>query len=258
MYIDSHCHIDTIDLAPEHQGNMDALMNEIRAAKVSHLLCVCIDLKDLDNIKALVNQYNNISYSVGTHPNVILEKEPTDDYLLEIAKDPKCIAIGETGLDFFRNEGDMTWQIERFEQHIKIANQQKMPLIIHTRQAADETVRVLKSNNAEQAIMHCFAEDWKIATECLDLGYYISLSGIVSFKNAHQVHEVAKKVPLDRLLIETDSPYLAPMPYRGKQNRPSWVAYVCKAIADLRGMAVEEVAQITTDNFLRLFPSVKL
>lgn len=258
MYIDSHCHIDTIDLLPEHNGSMDLLMDEIREANISHLLCVCIDLKDLPNIQALVKKYHNISYSVGTHPNVILEREPTDEFLLKVARDPSCIAIGETGLDFFRNEGDMTWQIQRFEQHIRVANQLQMPLIIHTRQAADETVSVLKRCNAEQAIMHCFAEDWKIAKQCLDLDYYISLSGIVSFKNAHQVHEVAKKIPLERLLIETDSPYLAPMPFRGKQNRPSWIVHVAKAIAEIRGVSLEEVANITTNNFLKLFPSVKL
>lgn len=258
MYIDSHCHIDTIDLLPEHQGNMDCLISEIKNANLSHLLCVCIEVTQLEKIQALVNKYDFISYSVGTHPNVILNNEPSDDFLLKVANDPKCIAIGETGLDFFRNEGDLTWQKTRFEQHIRVANAKKMPLIIHTRAAADDTLLLLKKNKAEQAIMHCFSEDWKIAQQCLELGYYISLSGIVTFKNAHQVHEVAKKIPLDRLLIETDSPYLAPMPFRGKQNRPSWVVHVCEAIAKLRGLSVEEVAQITTNNFLRLFPSVKL
>jgi len=258
MYIDSHCHIDTIDLTPEFNGDIELLMAEIEQAKVSHLLCVCIDLKDLANIQALVKKYPNISYSVGTHPNVTLDNEPSDEFLISIAKAPKCIAIGETGLDYYRNEGCLDWQRERFRQHIRIANAQNMPLIIHTRQSAVDTVKILRESAAEQAIMHCFAEDWQIASQCLEFGYYISLSGIVSFKNAHQVHEVAKKVPLDRLLIETDSPYLAPMPYRGKQNRPSWVVHVCQAIADLRGMKVEEVAKITTDNFLSLFPSVTL
>ncbi len=253
MYIDSHCHIDTIDLAPAHQGCMDTLMAEIKEAKVSHMLCVCIELEALPNILALVNRYDDISYSVGIHPNTVVEKEPSDEELLTLAQKDKCIAIGETGLDYYRNEGDMTWQRERFEQHIRVSNQLKKPLIVHTRQAAKDTINVLKSNQAEQAIMHCFAEDWDIAKQCLDLGYYISLSGIVTFKNAHQVHEVAKKVPLDRLLIETDSPYLAPMPYRGKQNRPSLVPYVCQHIAELRGMPNEALAEMTTNNFWQLF-----
>lgn len=255
MYIDSHCHIDTIDLGPEHEGNMDKLMEEIRQAKVSHMLCVCIDLETLPNIQALAKRYDNISYSVGIHPNTELSQEPTNERLISLAGDEKCIAIGETGLDYYRNEGDMTWQQQRFETHIQVSNQLNKPLIVHTRNAAEDTVDILKSANAKQAIMHCFAEDWHIAKQCLDLGYYISLSGIVTFKNAHQVHEVAKKVPLDRLLIETDSPYLAPMPYRGKQNRPSWVAYVCQKIAELRGMANEELAETTSNNFWQLFPT---
>lgn len=253
MYIDSHCHIDTIDLVPEHDGNMDLLMAEIKAAQVSHMLCVCIDLETLPNIQALVQKYDNISYSVGIHPNTELSNEPTNEILLNLAQDKKCVAIGETGLDYYRNEGDMTWQQERFKTHIEVSNQLDKPLIVHTRNAADDTVEVLKSSAAKQAVMHCFAEDWHIAKQCLDLGYYISLSGIVTFKNAYQVHEVAKKVPLDRLLIETDSPYLAPMPYRGKQNRPSWVAYVCQKIAELRGMENEDVAEITSTNFRQLF-----
>lgn len=258
MFIDSHCHIDTLDLDKEHQGNMNCLMQEIAQAKISHLLCVSIELKDLPNITALADSYPNISYSVGTHPNIILEQEPNDELLLSLAKAPKCIAIGETGLDYYRIEGDKSWQQRRFVQHIQIANQLNMPLIIHTRQAAEDTVHFLKQHQAKQAIMHCFAEDWQIAKQCLDLGYYISLSGIVSFKNAHQVHEVAKKTPLDRLLIETDSPYLAPVPYRGKQNRPSWVVHVAQAIAELRGVTVEEIAKQTSQNFLTLFPTVKI
>lgn len=253
MYIDSHCHIDTIDLDPQHNGSLDLLMQEIQQAKVSHMLCVCIELEALSNIQTIVSQYPNVYYSVGTHPNVELAQEVPDKVLIDIAADPKCIAIGETGLDYYRNEGDLDWQRQRFLQHIRIANQQNMPLIVHTRQAADDTIKYLKQAHAQQAIMHCFAEDWQIAEQCLDLGYYISLSGIVTFKNAKQVHEVAKKVPLDRLLIETDSPYLAPVPYRGKQNRPSWVPYVCQAIAELRGCSDEEIAQHTSNNFLRLF-----
>lgn len=256
MFIDSHCHIDTIDLSAEFDGNIDLLMKQIEQAQVQHLLCVCIELKDLPNIQQLAEKYDNISYSVGTHPNVILESEPSDQTLISLAKAPKCIAVGETGLDYFRNEGDMQWQKRRFAQHINIANQLQMPVIVHTRDAAADTLAMLKGEQAQQAIMHCFAEDWHIAKACLDLGYYISLSGIVSFKNAHQVHEVAKKVPADRLLIETDSPYLAPMPYRGKQNRPSWLPNVAKAIAQLRGESLESVARQTTENFLTLFPQL--
>lgn len=258
MFIDSHCHIDTIDLNVEHQGQIEVLMQEIADAKVIHMLCVSIDLDTLPNIQKLAANYSHISYSVGVHPNVILDNEPSDNELIKIAQAPKCIAIGETGLDYYRNSGDMRWQHERFSQHINVANQLQMPLIVHTRDAASDTVAQLQNESNTGVIMHCFAEDWTIASKCLDLGYYISLSGIVSFKNAHQVHEVAKKIPLDRLLIETDSPYLAPMPYRGKTNRPSWVSYVAKAIADLRGLKTEYIAQVTTNNFLNLFPTVNI
>ena len=258
MFIDSHCHIDTIDLNPEHQGSFDFLMKEVSDAKIAHMLCVSIELKNLTNIRNLATKYSNISFSVGTHPNVTLNQEPSDNELIALAQDPNCIAIGETGLDYFRNSGDMNWQHQRFKQHIRIANQLNLPLIVHTRNAAEDTLSILQDNATCKVIMHCFAEDWHIAQQCLDLGYYISLSGIVSFKNAKQTHEVAQKTPIDRLLIETDSPYLAPTPYRGKQNRPSWVVNVCQAIADLRNSALEDIALATTNNFLRLFPTVKL
>jgi TatD DNase family protein len=253
MYIDSHCHIDCIDLAENHQDDINNLIQEARDALVSHMLCVCIELKDLPAIKSIADRFENISYSVGVHPNVELEKEPQDSFFIRECHNKKCIAIGETGLDYFRSSGDLDWQRQRFRQHIRLANQLNKPLIVHMRDASEDTINILIEEKAKAGVMHCFAEDWAVAKRCLDLGLYLSFSGIVSFKNARDLHEVAKKVPKDRFLIETDSPYLAPVPFRGKQNRPAWVVHVAQAVADLRGDSIETVAKLSTENFNRLF-----
>ena len=254
MFVDSHCHLDCIDLAVSHEGSFQCLMDEILAQKVSHMLCVSIELETLPNIIKLVDIYPQLYFSVGIHPNVKLEEEPSDQALLAYSEHSRCIAIGETGLDYYRleTEADKSWQQQRFRQHIRLANQLDYPVIVHTRQAAADTLAILKEEQARKVIMHCFAEDWLIAEQCLQLGYYISLSGIVTFKNARAVHEVATRVPLSQLLIETDSPYLAPTPFRGKQNNPSLLPLICQRIAELREQSIEDVAQATRDNFFRL------
>lgn len=253
MFIDSHCHLDCIDLKPEHNDNLDALIEEAHKAKVSHMLCVCIELGALPNIKAIVERYEKIFFSVGIHPNEAPGDIFSDEDILKEIDSPKCIAIGETGLDYFRSDGDLDWQRDRFKQHIKISKKTQKPLIIHMRDAKEDTIKILKEEDASHGVMHCFSEDWDCAKKALELGFYISFSGIVTFKNATSLHDVAKKVPVDRMLIETDSPYLAPTPYRGKQNRPAWVPYIAEHIAHLRQTTVEEIAEKTTQNFHTLF-----
>lgn len=256
MLVDSHCHLNFIDLADFN----NELANVITAAKendVSHFLCVCVELEDYTTLCQLADNYPEISISVGLHPNSEIAKEPDSQILCELAKHRSCIAIGETGLDYYRTEAvlDQEHQRERFRNHIHAALTTSKPLIIHTRQAAEDTLIMMKEERASEigGVMHCFAEDWDVAKRALDLNFYISLSGIVTFKNATLLHEVAKKVPLDRLLIETDSPYLAPVPYRGKQNHPALVKYVALALSELRQENYERIAQQTTDNFYRCF-----
>ena len=196
---------------------------------------------------------------MGVHPCYEDVIEPTVEELLEYAKDPKVIAIGETGLDYFRTKGDMGWQQARFVRHIEAGIEANKPLIIHTRAASDDTMSILKQNNADRCggVMHCFAEDWQTAKKALDLGFYISFSGIVTFNSAQTLKDIAKKVPMDRMLVETDAPYLAPVPMRGKPNQPAFVAYTAQYIADLREMPLDELAQQTTDNFFTLFEGAK-
>ena len=254
MLIDSHCHLDRVDLAP-YQNDFSNFVRHTRAAGVSHMLCVSIDLESYPQMLELVLPYEDISVSVGVHPNDFDRREPSVDDLLELAAHPRNVAIGETGLDFFRSEGDLEWQRQRFRTHIQAAIAAGKPLIIHTRDARQETLKIMAEEKAEQAggVMHCFTENWEMASAALDMGFYISFSGIVTFKNAQELRDVAAKVPLDRLLIETDSPYLAPMPYRGKPNEPKYVYQVAKTIAELRNMETEEFAAQTAHNFRRLF-----
>lgn len=256
MLIDSHCHLNFIDLT-EFDNNLDNVIQQAEANDVQHFLCVCVDLSDYDTLCAIARRYNQVSISVGLHPNSLIEKEPDAPLLVQMASHPACIAIGETGLDYYRTETEdgLDLQRSRFREHIRAAIQSNKPLIIHTRQAAEDTLRVMKEENADAigGVMHCFSETWDIAKQALDMNFYISMSGIVSFKNAAVLHDVARKVPLDRLLIETDSPYLAPVPFRGKQNHPALVKYVAQAVADLRQMNYEEVASVTTENFKRCF-----
>lgn len=254
MFIDSHCHLDRIDLAP-YQNDFSCFMKEAKNSQIDHMLCIAIDLESYPAMLDLVKDYPEISLSVGVHPNVHEGKDPSAEELIELADNPKVIAIGETGLDYFRSEGDLEWQHQRFRNHIQAAKVTQKPLIIHTREAGHDSLDVLANEGAEQVggIIHCFTEDWAYAKKALDIGFYISFSGIVTFKNAQAIKEVAKKVPADRFLIETDSPYLSPVPFRGKPNYPTYVPYVAEHIAELRGGSVEEIARLSTDNFNSLF-----
>jgi TatD DNase family protein len=256
MLVDSHCHINFIDLA-EFENDVDQVIIQARENGVEHFLCVCVEMADYPTLCSLAEKYSDISISIGLHPNSKIEAEPTVEQLVAKTKHPACIAIGETGLDYYRIETQnaQKHQRERFRNHIRAALASAKPLIIHTRQAAEDTLLLMQEEKAENigGVMHCFAESWEIAKRALDMNFYISLSGIVSFKNATALHEVAKKVPLDRLLIETDSPYLAPVPFRGKQNHPALVKYVALALGELRQLAYEELARHTTENFYRCF-----
>ena len=252
--VDSHCHINFDELAKR----LPELLENARENDVSHMLCVSVNLEDFPQVKDLADRYKHIFASVGVHPCYEDVKEPTVEELVDIASDSNIVAIGETGLDYFRIEGkDMTWQRDRFSRHISAAKEVNKPLIIHTRSAADDTMRMLKEQGADQCrgVMHCFAEDWDVAQKALDLGFYISFSGIVTFKSAENVQEVARKCPIDRILVETDSPYLAPVPLRGKQNEPAFVRHTAQFVADLKGVSLEQLAETTTSNFFELFPA---
>jgi len=251
MYVDSHCHLDFPELAAE----MPAVLEAMAAARVSHALCISVNLPDWPRVHALAMAHPNLYATVGVHPDGEDTTEPTVETLVALAAEPKVVAIGETGLDYYRLEGDLGWQRERFRVHIRAALRARRPLVIHTRAASEDTLKLMREENARDAggVMHCFTETWEVARAALDLGFHISLSGIVTFKNAHEVKEVARRVPLDRLLIETDSPYLAPVPFRGKRNQPAYVPHVAAEIANLRGITQEEVAHATTANFFRLF-----
>lgn len=257
--VDSHCHLDHLDLS-NHDGSLDKALAFAKMQGVGHFLCVCITLKAFPAMLQLAKQYPQVSASVGLHPNEQeIDHEPTCDELIALAQDDKIVAIGETGLDYYRSEGDVEWQRERFRQHIRAAKATGKPLIVHTRQAKDDTLQILREENAHEVggVMHCFTEDWATAAKALDLNFMISISGIVTFRNATEIQEVAKQVPLDRLLIETDSPYLAPMPHRGQSNEPAYVRYVAEYIAQFRGIDVAVLAEQTTANFFRLFNHAK-
>lgn len=260
MLVDSHCHLNFIDLS-EFNNDFDQVMVKAAENGVEHFLCVCVDLDDYPKLCQIAEQYSQVSISVGLHPNSEIALEPTASTLIDLASHPACIAIGETGLDYYRTETKeaQDLQRDRFRNHIQAALSSAKPLIIHTRQAAMDTLRLMKEEGAGEigGVMHCFSESWEIAKEALDMNFYISMSGIVSFKNATVLHEVAKKIPKDRLLIETDSPYLAPVPFRGKQNHPALVKYVAEALSQLRQVSFEEIAELTTENFYRCFRVAK-
>jgi TatD DNase family protein len=249
--VDSHCHINFPGLAE----NMSDVLAQMQQNEVVSALCVSVNLADFPQILALAEQYPHIYASVGVHPDHEGAEEPDVARLVDLAQHPKVIAIGETGLDYFRLNGDLEWQRERFRKHIRAARESGKPLIIHTREAAADTVRIMTEENAAEArgVMHCFTETWEVAEAALAMGFYISFSGIVTFKNAKQIKEVAQRVPLERILIETDSPYLAPVPHRGKVNQPAYVKHVAAEIAALRGISLDEVGRSTTENFMRLF-----
>ncbi len=255
VLVDSHCHLPLLE---DEIGIPQALKNA-KQSGVAHMLCVSIDLDTFPSIRALARQYEHISASLGVHPNSRLESEPGVSELVELAEDDTVVAIGETGLDYFRSEGDLQWQRQRFRTHIRAAKRVNKPLIIHTREAKQDVIQILEEEGAEQVggVMHCFVEDIVTAEKAMALNFYISFSGIVTFKNAQALQQVARQVPMDRILIETDSPYLAPVPYRGKTNQPAYLDKVAGHLADLRGVTVEAVARATTDNFFRLFDSIK-
>ena len=252
--IDSHCHLDRLELS-KYDGDLSLALAKAKENGVGHMLCVSIDLDAYPAMLEKMSAFSNVSVSVGVHPNETEGTEPTVEGLVDLAKNNKVVAIGETGLDYFRSEGDLDWQRDRFRVHIEASKQTGKPLIIHTREAKEDTIAIMKQEKANEAggVMHCFAEDWETAKKSLDLGFYISFSGIVTFKNAKDLQEVAKKVPLDRMLVETDSPYLAPVPNRGKPNEPAYVLYVAEKIAELRNLPLDEIAEITTENYKRLF-----
>lgn len=250
--VDSHCHINFKELAER----LPEVLSNANENDVAYMLCVSVNLEDFPQVQTLADQYDHIFASVGVHPCYEDVEDPKLDKLIELGQNPNIIAIGETGLDYFRVQNqDMTWQRDRFVRHIHAAKAVNKPLIIHTREAANDTMRILKEEGADQCrgVMHCFAEDWEVAKKAMDLGFYISFSGIVTFKSATNVQEVARKCPLDRILVETDAPYLAPVPLRGKLNEPAYVRHTAQFVADLQGVSLQALATATTDNFFKLF-----
>ncbi|MEY3760946.1 MAG: hypothetical protein RIR39_2437 [Pseudomonadota bacterium] len=254
MLIDSHCHLDRIDLSP-YENDFSCFMQAAAVQQIEHLLCIAIDLESYPTMLELVAGFKQISVTVGVHPNVKDCKDPSVDELIALGRPDNVIGIGETGLDYFRSDGDLSWQHQRLRNHINAAKALKKPLIIHTREAKKDTLRILKEEGAGEVggIIHCFTEDWEFAQQAMDLNFYISFSGIVTFNNATVIKEVAKKIPADRFLIETDSPYLAPVPFRGRPNYPTYVRYVAEQIAELRGISVNKIADLSTQNFYDLF-----
>ncbi len=256
MFIDSHCHLDF----PEFQSRLPEVLANMQSAKVSHALCVSVDLPDFPNVLKLAQDHPHLYASVGVHPDYEDTPEPSLEFLVATAlKHPKIVAIGETGLDYYRmgerTYESMEWQRDRFRTHIRASVASKKPLIIHTRSASEDTIKILKEEGAQRigGVMHCFTESYEVAKAALKMGFYISFSGIVTFKSAKDLQETCKQVPLERMLIETDSPYLAPNPYRGKTNEPAWVSKVGEFIADLKGVPIEVLANQTSSNFYDCF-----
>jgi TatD DNase family protein len=248
--VDSHCHLDF----PEFEGKLADVREEMRENGVTHALCISVELAGFPKVLALAEAHDNFFASVGVHPDH--EGEPVDPgRLVELARHPRIVAIGETGLDYHRLSGDLEWQRERFRAHIRAARRCRKPLVVHTRDAAEDTLRIMREEGAGEVggVMHCFTESQEVADAALALGFHISFSGIVTFKNAGKLKDVARAVPLERLLVETDSPYLAPVPHRGKTNRPGLVRHVAEEVARLRNMSLESLAEATSGNFFRLF-----
>jgi TatD DNase family protein len=251
MFIDSHCHLDFPDLVKD----LDSLLANMRANEVSHALCVSVELAAFPQVLELAVNHDNLYASVGVHPDYELEDEPTQAELVRLAQHPKIVAIGETGLDYYRLTGDLDWQRERFRTHIRAAIECGKPLIIHTRSAIADTLKIMQEEDAGKigGVMHCFTENLEAANAAIELGFHISFSGILTFKKAAIIKEVASSISLDKILIETDSPYLAPTPHRGKTNQPSFVKHVAEEIARLRNISLDEVGVATSRNFRRLF-----
>lgn len=254
MLVDSHCHLDCIDLS-DFNDDFDQLIKQTHDAGVEHMLCVSINLQQYPSMLEAVRSYPSISVSAGMHPMADQNDDFSADYLTSLATDGKVVAIGETGLDYYYHKGDPEWQQQRFRAHLQVANQVNKPVIIHTRDAGDDTLQILADENAERCggVIHCFTETQAFAEQALEMGLLISISGIVTFKNADALRAIAKSIPDDRLLIETDAPYLAPVPYRGKQNQPAYVHQVAKVLAEVRNTSIEHIAEITKNNYYRLF-----
>lgn len=256
--VDSHCHLDRLELSPWN-GELQGALDHAATQGVGHFLCVSIDLEHYPTLLALAKANTQISVSVGVHPTAQEGEEPTGEKLIRLAAEPEVVAIGETGLDYFRctegEAGDLEWQRDRFRTHITASKVTKKPLIIHMREATEDTLRILKEEGADEVggVMHCFVENWDVAKRALDLNFDISFSGIVTFNSAKELKDVARKIPGDRILVETDSPYLAPVPHRGKPNQPAYVRHVAECIAELRDTRWETVAAQTTENYFRRF-----
>jgi TatD DNase family protein len=251
MLVDSHCHIDFPELADQ----LDSVFDLMRKNQVESALCVSVTLEDFPRVLKLAETYSHIYASVGVHPDYEGVGTVSVGELVALSNHPKIVAVGETGLDYYRLKGDLEWQHERFRTHIRAARECGKPLIIHTREAAEDTLRIMREEGADAAggVMHCFTETWETAEAAMALGFYISFSGIVTFKNAKALKEVAHRVPLEKMLVETDSPYLAPVPYRGKTNQPGYVRHVAEEIARIKDLTLERVAEVTTYNFYKLF-----
>lgn len=255
MFIDSHCHLDF----PELSERLPEILATMATNQVGRALCVAVDLPDFPRVLALAEAYPHLYASVGVHPDYVDTLEPTVQQLVALSDHPKVIAIGETGLDYFRLKGDLEWQRERFRTHIEASRITGKPLIIHTRESAEDTINIMRESGAGTGqggaggVMHCFTETLEVALAAVELGFYISFSGILTFKSAKQIQEVARALPLERILIETDSPYLAPVPHRGKMNEPGWVKHVAEYLADLKKIPLAQVEQQTTENFFTLF-----
>jgi TatD DNase family protein len=255
MFIDSHCHINF----PELAARLPEIFSKMAENQVTHALCVSVDLPDFPQIRELAENYPHVYASVGVHPDYEETTEPSVEELVRLSAHPKIVAIGETGLDYYRLQGDLEWQRERFRTHIRASRATGKPLIIHTRAASEDTIRIMREEGAGTnaggagGVMHCFTESLEVAEAAIEMGFYISFSGIVTFKSAKDLQAVARAVPLERTLIETDSPYLAPVPFRGKMNEPGFVRHVGEYLATLKGLPLERVAQQTTDNFFNLF-----
>lgn len=252
--VDSHCHLDRLDLSP-YDGDFDAMLAAAREVGVSHCLCIGVDLETFPQVQAIAERYASIFASVGVHPLYKESQEPSREELVRLADHPKVVAIGETGLDYFYAKEDNAWQQRRFVEHIHAARATGLPLVVHTRGAKEDTLRLLRDEGGGEisGVLHCFTEDLDMAEQAMEMGFYVSISGIVTFRNASNVRDMARGIPLERLLIETDAPWLAPMPHRGKKNEPKYVLETAKALADLKGVAVRELAETTRDNFFRLF-----
>jgi TatD DNase family protein len=253
VFVDTHCHLTLLDLTP-YDGNLDLALAQAREAGVSKFMSISVDLDDHIELAKIAARHADVGYSVGVHPceDPATMARATTDYLIELAQPEKVWAIGETGLDYFHSTDFIAEQKQCFARHIHASQAVKKPVVVHTRSAKHDTVDIIRAEKSTHGILHCFTEDWETAKAVLDCGYYVSFSGIVSFKNAQDLRDVAKQVPLDRVLIETDSPYLAPMPYRGKSNEPKYVPYVAKALSDVYDKSVEEIAFITMQNFENL------